>query len=954
MHMYDIGRHPGAVWRKCDLQCHSPRDRGWSPAEPAVPSDDASRAAWADEFVRAAQSKGLTIVAVTDHHDIAMLSHVLAAAERLPGAGLSVLAGIEITCKDPVQCLALFDPSASVDHWSRLLAKLNNVQPSDHADPKSAPVQHCGLEIDELFMVVADDSLLRERILLIPHFGPPASHKSLNVVGEHARAKALPCEGFYAECPKGELDEGTLNKIRGNATEWGDRRRAIVLTGDNKRQDFERMGAHPTWMRLGETTVEGIRQAFLADEARITFDEPGQPAERIVEMTVLSTLNGPEPIALVFNEGFNAIIGGRGSGKSSMLEYLRFGLARAEGDIPAEGNDQRQKRVRERELVDDTLADGWVRVLLERGGVREEWHREGRTRERVVVTVANGHAETLTVPEAQRRFPARAFHQKELSTTMVVKEAAADNITGIAAAEEIELRRRIDQDIQTAKRTVTTALQDVAALWQAELQLAQAKSAKEDVERRLAAVVTRLAEVGVQESDLAILADEQRYGRARDYLQEVGRTIAEDRVKLETTFAGLLAVDTSRFGTALTFPELDALAHGTTEAKTAATLALCEGLAALDGLASLLDAAKAAFDAKATAFDENCAAAKARQAAHGALLAEREKLGEQLRSASTYEDASMAAVTTKAAASGRLEDASDVLSKLSRGRRDLLSRAAASVQERSEGSLKARWQKDKVRAEHVAALCALLEGSRVRDPELNCSEWVGRMFKGAEPTWGATCAAIVSVYRAKIMAGGTAEPGADAIAAIKREFFAGGEPPRSLTDAQVARIYLNLTDQSVGLLLSATAKDTIALTYVSGGRDIDFAKASPGQQASALLRLLLRQTAGTLIIDQPEDDLDNSVLMDIVELVRRSKTSRQLIFTTHNPNLVVNGDADKVVTMVATAAEDHAPSDAARIGIESDGAIETPVVRQTITRIMEGGLKAFDLRARKYGTDQNG
>ena len=68
-------------------------------------------------------------------------------------------------------------------------------------------------------------------------------------------------------------------------------------------------------------------------------------------------------------------------------------------------------------------------------------------------------------------------------------------------------------------------------------------------------------------------------------------------------------------------------------------------------------------------------------------------------------------------------------------------------------------------------------------------------------------------------------------------------------------------------------------TYVSSGRDIDFAKASPGQQASALLRLLLRQTAGRLIIDQPEDDLDDSVLMEIVELVRRSKTSRQLIFT---------------------------------------------------------------------------
>ena len=260
-----------------------------------------------------------------------------------------------------------------------------------------------------------------------------------------------------------------------------------------------RLGAHPTWMRLGETTVEGIRQAFLADEARITFDEPGQPAERIVEMTVLSTLTGPDPVALVFNEGFNAIIGGRGSGKSSMLEYLPVrGLARAEGDIPGEGIDQRQKRERERELVNaQALAGGWVQVVLsERGGVREKWRREGRTKEGVAVTVGDGPVETLTVPEAQRRFPARAFHQKELSTTMVVKEAAADNITGIAAAEEIELRRRIDQDIQTAKRTVTTALQDVAALWQAELQLAQATSAKEDVDRRLAAVGVRLAEDG--------------------------------------------------------------------------------------------------------------------------------------------------------------------------------------------------------------------------------------------------------------------------------------------------------------------------------------------------------------------------------------------------------------------------------------------------------------------------
>ena len=74
-----------------------------------------------------------------------------------------------------------------------------------------------------------------------------------------------------------------------------------------------------------------------------------------------------------------------------------------------------------------------------------------------------------------------------------------------------------------------------------------------------------------------------------------------------------------------------------------------------------------------------------------------------------------------------------------------------------------------------------------------------------------------------------------------------------------------------------------------------FERASPGQQASALLTLLLNQEAGTLIIDQPEDDLDNRVIMVIVKLLQTTKRRRQLIFATHNPNFVVNGDADKVV-----------------------------------------------------------
>jgi chromosome segregation protein len=118
-----------------------------------------------------------------------------------------------------------------------------------------------------------------------------------------------------------------------------------------------------------------------------------------------------------------------------------------------------------------------------------------------------------------------------------------------------------------------------------------------------------------------------------------------------------------------------------------------------------------------------------------------------------------------------------------------------------------------------------------------------------------------------------------------------------------------------------------------------------------LLELLLKQSAGTLIIDQPEDDLDNRVIMRIVELLRRSKANRQLIFTTHNANIVVNGDADKVVALKSPEPSSNPSVNAPRVQLDCDGAIETPSVGTAITSVMEGGREAFDLRSRKYRFD---
>jgi chromosome segregation protein len=128
------------------------------------------------------------------------------------------------------------------------------------------------------------------------------------------------------------------------------------------------------------------------------------------------------------------------------------------------------------------------------------------------------------------------------------------------------------------------------------------------------------------------------------------------------------------------------------------------------------------------------------------------------------------------------------------------------------------------------------------------------------------------------------------------------------------------------------------------GEYIPFSSASAGQQATALLTILLNQAGPPLVIDQPEDDLDSQIVLEIVEQIWRAKTRRQLVFASHNPNLVVNGDAELLICCDYRAAGDHSGG---RIKLE--GAIDVPKVKAEITTVMEGGEKAFRLRKEKYG-----
>jgi len=117
---------------------------------------------------------------------------------------------------------------------------------------------------------------------------------------------------------------------------------------------------------------------------------------------------------------------------------------------------------------------------------------------------------------------------------------------------------------------------------------------------------------------------------------------------------------------------------------------------------------------------------------------------------------------------------------------------------------------------------------------------------------------------------------------------------------------------------------------------------SGGQRVSVLLTLLLETTDNCpLVIDQPEDELDNRFLFEtVLPALKKLKGRRQVIMATHNANIVVNGDADMVIQLEATANHGH---------VAHTGAIEDQTMRDTIVRTVDGGDEAFRLRRLKYG-----
>ncbi|PWK28224.1 hypothetical protein LV89_01005 [Arcicella aurantiaca] len=165
-------------------------------------------------------------------------------------------------------------------------------------------------------------------------------------------------------------------------------------------------------------------------------------------------------------------------------------------------------------------------------------------------------------------------------------------------------------------------------------------------------------------------------------------------------------------------------------------------------------------------------------------------------------------------------------------------------------------------------------------------------------------------------------------------------------DSQFGKLFFTnkvhiLNDESLIDLDLLFPEDEIQIEYKVGNTYKSISNASAGQKTAAILTLLLSHGTKPLILDQPEDDLDNRLIYDlVVDQMKNSKEIRQIIVVTHNANIPVNGDSEHIIVM---------DSETKHIQVKLTGSVETKEIKQEICNIMEGGIDAFDMRSKRYG-----
>lgn len=922
----------GAHYVKTDLQVHTPRDPRW---KLSCTTED-ERTKFAEDFIAACRTAGLGAVAITDHHDFAFVPYIRAAAQQELGPDgaplpqsrqIVVFPGIELTLAVPCQALLIFSADFPNDRLSAVLEKLG-VDAVDPSKPKAADPTQLAFagSLQAVHDRLDETEWLRGQYILLPNV-TDKGHQTLIRSGLHGSYRGMPCVGGYLDKPASKMGHGARNILAGTDPNWGSQKTAVFQTSDAR--SFDELGGNAAWVKWAEPTAEALRQACLAEESRLTHSEPALPAVGITRISV-SNSRFLGPMTIEFNRQYNALIGGRGTGKSSCLEYLRWALC----DQPpvtheASTTDLASRRKR---LIDNTLApvDGHVDVHLDLNGTAHLVRRHAHNGS-VLLRVGDGELVEATEEQVRDLLRVHAYSQRQLSEVGVRE----DELTRFVTAPIREHLSRFDGEIDRLRSSIRENFGQTQRARQLSATIATSAVSADSLDQQ--AIALRGSLSGLTAADRAVLQRKRIYDDAAARVQDWERRVQLTSEALERAAAEIATLENGMQPAPAEqdagLPVLDDLLstyrtsiHEALVGVVAVSRKLRDEVAAPSpgGILS------AAWYTNMQSFEQEYRAAAERSSAHSEKLAELAEIDERSKLVrSTLDEAGQQLE--------RLGSPETMATELRKRWLDVHTRRSMALVEQCErltglsgGLIRARLRRGSGVLSGLDALRHAFQGSGVRANKIEA--FVDALASVSDPgaDWHAALDAL------EILVGSDTEPTQVLSTPRALETFSIGD---------LQRLYRHLEADTLIDLHLAPLYDSPSFEYRSKeGEFIRFADASAGQQATALLRVLLSEDGPPLIIDQPEDDLDSQVIQEIVRDIWTAKKRRQLIFSSHNANLVVNGDAELVACFDYRTTGDHSSGQ-----VSVEGAIDVPRVRDAITAVMEGGEKAFRLRKAKYG-----
>ena len=881
----------GAHFLKCALQVN-PHHYASTFRGQEVDGDAETHAA---AIVEKAVENGVSVLAITDHNSVSGISAFRQAASN---RCVTIFPGFELSSSEGIHVLCLYPPDTDEASLERFLGEFGiwETEPSVTLANKN-------------FVGIIQTVREQGGVAIAAH--ATNDNGLFKVLSGESRIQAWQSDDLLAiqiPGPAQDLDQSVRSIVTNKNPEYRRSRAAgeglavaVINAKDIVKPDDLDGASGTCWIKMSEISIEGLRQAFLDPDSRIRLNSDPEPEEH-AELVELAWEGGfLDGAAFRFTPNLNVLVGGRGTGKSTVIESLRYVL-----DLDPVGEDALKTH---QSIVRQVLRSGTKISLLAHSyrPVKQEYRIERTVPNPPVVRDASRQISNLLPKKILPRV--EVYGQHEISELTKSPEKRTQLLNRFTEYDDSLGRRKAD--VRRALHQTRQSILGVRAeLEQNEERLSELPSLEETLRQfQEAGLEDRLQEQSLLVREERVLESiPERIQTFRECLELLRQELPIDRVFLSPRALAEL-------------PGKDILVDAND---------------ILKGLSCDVERVVQQLDEALTQADEGIDEIRSRwskrqrevEAAYRRILRELQKSavdGEEFI---------------------RLRRQIESLRPL-RQRRTLLKRLEKEYADRRRALL-AEWEEVKGQEFRLLDRAARKVSRKLRNRvqvEVTAEGNREPLFNTLkEQIGGRLSEAIERLKRApdfslpqfvNLCRTGTEEVRRTyAIPPVQAERLAKSSPKVLM---QIEELELPPT--------TAIRLNTAPVDHPPSWQELD--ELSTGQKATAVLLLLLLESDAPLIVDQPEDDLDNRFITEsVVPRMREEKRRRQFIFSTHNANIPVLGDAELILGLNASG---EAEGGKAAIAPEHMGSIDEQSVRELVEEILEGGKAAFETRRLKYG-----